>query len=301
MNYPDEVLNKIHNMDYVQLIVSIPDASIDGVLIDPPYGEGMGYDGDDSVECAESLLSSFLRAVEPKIKRNGHLAIFWTMRNLDVCIDVLRSSGFLYRRTLSMYIPRGSARPYLGWLPRTQAIVIGQKYLPKQPSEFHHDMATYLGSALEASGLSKSEVARRLGCDSRLVMKWTRVGDPAWCLPTPRFYRPLKQLLNLDGQFDILLDREPSHVANSRDDFEYKHDTYIVDNTNGEMLHPSQKPLTVVEHIVSCISPTGGVVFDGFSGSGTTAVACRKLGRNFIASEVSPVFCEVSRQRLNDV
>jgi DNA modification methylase len=129
-------------------------------------------------------------------------------------------------------------------------------------------------------------------------MKWTRVGDPAWCLPTPRFYKPLKDILGLDSEFDILLDREPTHVANTRDDFSYKHDTYIVDDLNSDMLHPSQKPLSVVEHIVTCISPVGGIVFDGFAGSGTTAVACANTGRQCIVCDVSAEYCEVIKRRL---
>lgn len=297
MKYPEDLLNKVICGDSLQIIQFIPDLIIDGVLIDPPYGEGMGYEGDNSLSEAEGLLGSFLKNIEPKIKRSGHIAIFWTMRNLDVCIDVLRSSGFTYRRTLSMYLPKGNTRPYLGWLPRTQAIVIGQKYLPKQPTEFHCDMVQYLLDALRRSGLSRGEVAKALGCNSRLVMKWTRVGDPAWCLPTPRFYKPLKQLLSLDDKFDILLDREPPQ-SNKRDDFEYRHDTYIVDDKNSDMLHPSQKPLSVVEHLVSCLSPVGGLVFDGFSGSGTTAVACKNTGRNFIVVDVSKEYCEIAKGRL---
>jgi hypothetical protein len=293
MEYPDDLLNKIICGDCLEITNFLPDGALDGILIDPPYGQSQGYEGD------ATLLEAFLKNVEPKVKRNGHVAIFWTMMNLDVCIDVLRSSGFLYRRILCMYLPKGNARPYLGWLPRTQAIVIGQKYLPKQPTEFHREMAEYLNSAVVASGFSRNEIAGKLGCDSRLVMKWTRVGDPAWCLPTPRFYKPLKDILNLDGRFDILLDREPAHIANKRDDYEYKHDTYIVDNKNEEMLHPAQKPLPVIEHIVSCISPHGGVVFDGFSGSGTTALACKNTGRNFIATEISPEYCKVARMRVN--
>lgn len=270
---------------------------MDGVISDPPYGEAMGYEGDDTLQTAEELLSRYLKVVEPKLKRNGHVAIFWTMRNLDICIDVLRSAGLNYRRTLAMYLPRGNARPYLGWLPRTQAIVIGQKYLPKQPTEFHADMAVYLAAAVERSGLSKSQIAKQLGCDSRLVMKWTRVGDPAWCLPTPRFYKPLKEMLKLDSTFDVLLNREPaSH--NNRQDYEYKHDTYIVDDKNEVMLHPSQKPLAVIEHLVSCIAPAGGLVLDGFGGSGTTAVACKNTGRKYILTEISQEFCDGARSRM---
>lgn len=296
MNYP-EILNKQICGNCLDVLGCLPEYVIDGVLIDPPYGEGMGYHGDGTLSQAETLLSAFLKSSEPKIKRQGHVAVFWTMRNLDVCIDTLRSSGFLYRRTLSMYLPKGNARPYLGWLPRTQAIVIGQKYLPKKPEEFHDDMTQYLNKAIEKSKITNAVIAKHLGCDSRLVMKWTRSGDPSWCLPTPRFYKPLKELLNLDNEFDILLDRTDSRKPN-RDDFKYKHDTYVVNNHNREMMHPSQKPLEVIEHLVTCLAPVGGLVFDGFAGSGTTAVACKNTGRNFITTEISPEYHSAAINRL---
>lgn len=299
MKYPKDFLNQIICGNCLQIIKELPDNILDGVLIDPPYGEQMGYEGDDTPEQAEDLLSLFLTHIEQKVKRNGHVVIFWTMRNLDSCIDILRSSGFFYRRTVTMYLPKGNARPYLGWLPRTQAIVVGQKYLPKKPTEFHTEMAAYLNKALTKSKFTKSEVAKVLGCDSRLIMKWTRINDPAWCLPTPRFYRPLKELLKLDDQFDILLHRKPVHEFNKNNNYIYKHDTYIVnDKLKEEKLHPSQKPLNVIEHLASCIAPVGGVIFDGFSGSGTTAIACQNTGRKFIAVEISPEFHKISRKRL---
>lgn len=84
-----------------------------------------------------------------------------------------------------------------------------------------------------------------------------------------------------------------------RKDFEYKHDCYIVDgDREGEMIHPAQKPLSVVEHLVTCMCPKGGLVLDAFCGSGTTAVAARNTGRNFIAFDVSDEFCQISRNRL---
>jgi len=276
----------------------LPPDSLDGILIDPPYGEGMGFDGDETTPTAVALLEAFLAKASGRLKRNGHIVIFWTMRNLDACIDTLRGAGLMYRRTLAMYLPKGAARPYMGWLPRTQAIVVGQRYLPQQPTEFHTNLAVFLRDAVERSGLSRGEIAKALGCNSRLVMKWTRVGDPAWCLPTPRFYRPLKELLKLGNDYDILLDREPRQASAGRDDLEYRHDTYIVDDQRGlDMWHPSQKPLEVVKHLVTCIAPVGGVILDGFAGSGTTAVACLQTGRNYVAVEISPDYCETARLR----
>jgi len=266
-------------------------------VIDPPYGEGFDYEGDSSLTEASDLLARFLTLVKPKLRPDGHLAIFWTMRNLDKCIEVAKEH-YVYRRTLSMYLPKGGARPYLGWLPRTQAIVIAQKYLPKQPPDFHLEMSAYMADKLEGSGYTRSSLAREMGCDSRLVMKWTRPGDPAWCIPTPRFYPRLKELLKLDDRYDILFTRTPGNTRDQRKDFEYKHDTYIVDDINEEMIHPAQKPLCVVEHIVTCLTPEGGTVLDGFAGSGTTAVAAKNTGRNYICFEISEEFCEIARKRL---
>lgn len=65
--------------------------------------------------------------------------------------------------------------------------------------------------------------------------------------------------------------------------------------------HPTQKPLEIVERMVLASCPPGGRVLDPFMGSGTTAVACAKHGRRFVGYEINPEYCEVARQRLNDL
>ncbi len=295
----ERFLNQVTQGDCIDLVQQLEDDSLDAAIADPPYGEGMGYEGDESSVVSESLLQNLLRALYPKLKPNAHLAVFYTMRNVDVPIDAVRALGYTFRRIIPMYIPKGGARPYLGWLPRTQAIVVAQKYIGSQPTEFHGQLAPYLREAIQATGMTNSQVARALRCDSRLIMKWTRIGDPAWCLPTPRFYAPLKELLKLDGRFDVLLSREPSPQGRpSRQDFTYQHDFYIVDEKRDGLLHPSQKPLSVLEHLVPCVTPMGGTVLDAFSGSGTASIAALRTGRNYIAVEVSPDYAEIARQRL---
>ena len=291
-------LNEVVCGSCLDLVLELPDESLDAVVIDAPYGENFDYDGDSTLKEASDLLNAFLDAVEPKLQQNGHLAIFWTMRNVDVVIDAVKRH-FTFRRVLSMYLPKGNARPYLGWLPRTQAIVIAQKYVPGQPTDFHWEMSEHMKQKLDESDYNRSSLARELGCDSRLIMKWTRPGDPAWCIPTPRFYPRLKETLRLDDRYDFLFTRQPAG-RDYRKDFSYKHDCYIVDDKNEKMIHPAQKPLTVVEHLVECCCPKDGVVLDGFAGSGTTAVAAKNTGRNFICFEISEEFCDIARQRLSN-
>ncbi|MFM6253206.1 MAG: DNA methyltransferase, partial [Dolichospermum sp.] len=43
--------------------------------------------------------------------------------------------------------------------------------------------------------------------------------------------------------------------------------------------HPTQKPLLLISKLIEMLTPEGGTVLDPFAGSGTTAVACKELGR----------------------
>lgn len=69
---------------------------------------------------------------------------------------------------------------------------------------------------------------------------------------------------------------------------------------DGEKVHPTQKPLALVERIVRASSQPDDVVLDPFAGVGTTAVAALRNGRRYIAIEREPVYVEAAEQRLAD-
>jgi len=62
--------------------------------------------------------------------------------------------------------------------------------------------------------------------------------------------------------------------------------------------HPTQKPLEIIERIVKASCPEQGVVLDPFMGSGTTAVACIKLNRNYIGFEINRDYCKMIKERI---
>lgn len=65
----------------------------------------------------------------------------------------------------------------------------------------------------------------------------------------------------------------------------------------GNEYHPTQKPVDLMESMVEW---TRGCVFDPFMGSGTTGVACVRLGRQFIGIEMSEKYFDVSVKRIED-
>ena len=65
--------------------------------------------------------------------------------------------------------------------------------------------------------------------------------------------------------------------------------------------HPTEKPLTVMKHFKQIHSDKNDIVLDPFLGSGTTAVACKKLKRRYIGIEEKLVYIEIARKRINQI
>lgn len=65
--------------------------------------------------------------------------------------------------------------------------------------------------------------------------------------------------------------------------------------------HPTQKPLEIIERIIKASCPERGVVLDPFMGSGTTAIACIKLNRNYVGFEINPEYCEITEKRIEKI
>jgi site-specific DNA-methyltransferase (adenine-specific) len=63
-------------------------------------------------------------------------------------------------------------------------------------------------------------------------------------------------------------------------------------------LHPTQKPVELCEYLVKTYTQEGELVLDNCAGSGTTGVACKNLGRQFILIEKEKEYCEVISKRL---
>jgi len=71
--------------------------------------------------------------------------------------------------------------------------------------------------------------------------------------------------------------------------------------TDRERLTPATFPVALAERCIRLLSWEGDIVFDPFSGSGTTCIAAKKTGRRFVGIEISPAYCQVARERIMGV
>ena len=65
--------------------------------------------------------------------------------------------------------------------------------------------------------------------------------------------------------------------------------------------HPTIKPLEIIKKLIFNSTQAGGVVLDPYLGSGTVAVACKILGRQYIGYEIDPKYYQIAKNRLAEV
>lgn len=66
-------------------------------------------------------------------------------------------------------------------------------------------------------------------------------------------------------------------------------------------LHPTQKPVELLEYLIKTYTNEGEVVLDNCMGSGSTCVAAINTGRDYIGYEIDKGYYEIARQRINEV
>ena len=63
--------------------------------------------------------------------------------------------------------------------------------------------------------------------------------------------------------------------------------------------HPTVKPIALMRYLVRLATPPGGTVLDPFTGSGSTGIACKLEGFNFIGCERDPEYIDIARARID--
>lgn len=98
-------------------------------------------------------------------------------------------------------------------------------------------------------------------------------------------------------------DWEPHLVFGKTKNRLYVHDFFQTrssykKNTFG---HPCPKPLEWAKYFIKNMTDENMLIYDPFVGSGTVPYICKKLNRNFIGSEISKKYCEISNRRLEQI
>ena len=77
--------------------------------------------------------------------------------------------------------------------------------------------------------------------------------------------------------------------------------TFGANSAKRKNYHPTVKPIKLMEYLVRLITPKEGIVLEPFAGSGTTLIACKQQGFNYIGIEREQEYCDIAEARLKAV
>ena len=69
---------------------------------------------------------------------------------------------------------------------------------------------------------------------------------------------------------------------------------------NSKRVHPTQKPIELLEYLIKTYTDENEIVLDNCMGSGSTAIACINTNRNFIGFELDKHYCDIANKRINN-
>jgi site-specific DNA-methyltransferase (adenine-specific) len=93
-------------------------------------------------------------------------------------------------------------------------------------------------------------------------------------------------------EFILFLQKGQRLINGSRDPNIFKF------NRTGNKIHPTQKPVDMIEYLLSKFSDENDTIIDPFMGSGTTGVACINTNRKFIGIEMDDNYFKIAKDRI---
>lgn len=115
--------------------------------------------------------------------------------------------------------------------------------------------------------------------------------------PRDRSYKKKTDLLSgiKSGEF--------KSSENHNENLRYPKNEIRIDSRKGELnplnrLHPTQKPVELMEYLIKTYTVEGEIVLDFCMGSGSTGVACKNLNRSFIGIELDKSYFEIAQKRI---
>lgn len=239
----------LKNIDCLELLKTLPNDSVDLVLVDPPYS--IGFDGGKGWDRQWKSEKEYLDWCElwskeaARVLKNERMLCVW---------GTLKSDTFLRYKL---------------------------EVLNKIPSLF-----------------SQNEIVWSYNWGGRTKQNFARKHEYLWC-----YSKGKKFLFNAD---DVRIERKVSLDLRTGKPHEKGTIPTCVWEKNNHTTssvfcnwHPTTKNVEILERLIKAYTNEGDTVLDFFSGSGSTALACKNTKRNFIGCEKDEEYFKKSLERIN--
>jgi len=293
-------------MDCLEGMKQLEDNSVDLIVIDPPYN--IGIDKWDKIDNYLEWMNCVCMELKRVLQKNGSLYIFGSKDFVAEIKCIFSKNNF---NLVSWNIwnkgtkAQNSTRSYADISEHCLFFVNNKS----------KDMIKF-GKYIKEQRKKLNLSLRKIGelCDE----KWYHRGghlyfETGLALPTKSQYNQLSKILQLNDDFNFLIEdyvfnvddirvkRDPKEKRVFSNEKQLMRNIWYSNNKLETMIgkHPTIKPLDLIKMIIKVSSNKEDIILDCFMGSGTTAVACKQLGRNFIGFEISKKYCDIANKRLN--
>ncbi|WLP85561.1 DNA-methyltransferase [Mycoplasma seminis] len=316
--------NRLENCDYLELLKTLPDKSIDFICIDPPYGKinGMQLSGQKNKITWDNQIDWNVMFTEFNriIKDGGTIACFgqnptyaeMIMSNFkDYKYELIweknnAAQGFhhtkmplIFTENIAIFIHNESKNNKRTFNKLSQTLEVDKdlffcrwysqqmiQWINKPRRKIHNDLGHrklefwfyYTG---EHFGLLSEELYEQL-INIYHIDKWEKFIS----------YNKLKEIWNKEKAFNKNKKLNSSTYGGT-------FNNVISVPKENEYLHPTQKPIELMEKLILMYSNEGDIVLDCFMGSGSTGVAAVKNNRYFIGSELEKDYFLIAKDRIN--
>ena len=104
-----------------------------------------------------------------------------------------------------------------------------------------------------------------------------------------------------DFEFALVATSKKGKWVFNRLNSTYERPEFTCPSVSGnKRFHPTQKPVSLMKHLIFRHSNVNQTVLDPFMGSGSTGVACVNTNRNFIGMELDPKYFKIAKERINN-
>lgn len=275
----------------LELLKDIPDGSVDMVLCDLPYGV-TDFEWDKIID-TRILFAEYKRIC----KQNANVLLFCQIELAKHLMNSTFDSEFSH---------------CLVWVKSNKTRHLSQKKLPMSQYEMilcfrlnkysnknaHKALRDYFMRELDRSGKTVKEIEALIPNNS--AHHWFRYSSD-YRIPTEIMYKRLQEVTGFfsrpypEVRLEFLSEKKSSCTFNKVIDSDVLHAPLTETR-----VHPTQKPVKLLEQLIATYSNAGETVLDNCMGSGSTGVACVNTGRKFIGMELDPGYFEVAEKRIEE-
>lgn len=309
--------------DCLALMRNIPDGSVDLVLTDPPYGILGGYgdrptpnrmrNGDklgiketsetgwDVVPDMEAVFKEFLRVLRPM----GQVVAF-SMEPLTSRLRTMPLSGMTFSRPMywkkdNFACFQNANRTVLS-IVEDLSLFVKNRWFPDSRTPLHE----YFLAMFEWMGAPSVAAANKACGFTQDSLSHVFTRGYQFYFPNEAVYHRLIEVYGVDRMPGFTPYRD-LRARQRREGFTRTFNLPPGQRSVSNLfaypmvqkgIHPTQKPVALLEHLLGIFSNAGDLVLDPFAGSGSTGVACAQLGRRFIGIEMHDGYFKGMRRRL---